>query len=91
MPLGNSYGIFKSKRARNLAIYYGLEMANKNAYVSLAGESTHKHITYEDVKFITENFWLDHFVHHAPEPIKLENEEYMRMYFYLKNKYNLFD
>ena len=90
MPTGNHYGIFKSKRARNLAIDYGLEINNINAYARLVGESTSKTIKYEDVKFIVDNLWLDHFIHDALEPIKLKESERLKIYFYLRNKHSYF-
>ena len=90
MPVGNPCGIFKSKRAKNLAINYGLEINNKNGYARLVGESTSKTITYEDVKFIVDNLWLDHFIYGALEPIKLDESDRQVMYFYLRNKHSYF-
>jgi len=67
----NTFGIFKSRRAKLLAIRYNLDLYNTNAYV-------HKfdYITYADVQFIVDNLWLDHFTDFTPPPIKVDIYEY---------------
>ncbi len=67
----NHYGIFFSKKARNLASKYNLPLNNKNAYIHNG-----KYITYIEVKFIIENLWLDHFMFNSPKPINVTDEEY---------------
>lgn len=81
----NHYGIFKTKKALNLAIKYSLELNNMRAYIH-----TGKYITYTDVKFITDNLWLNHFLEDRPKPIETTIEEYEKIYNHIKLKYNNF-
>ena len=67
----NSYGIFKNKMAKALAIKYNLEIYDKNSYIH-----DHKLIFYSDVKFIVDNLWLDHFMYNSPKPLDLPHDEY---------------
>lgn len=69
----NHYGIFKTKKAYNLALRYNLELNNKNAYIHSG-----KYITFDDVEFIVDNLWLDYFTGLVPAPpinnISMEEE-----------------
>ena len=71
----NSCGIFKSKSAKLLAIKYGLDLYNKNAYIHSGNI-----ISYSDVKFIVDNRWLDHFMHDADKPIDVSLDEYNNIF-----------
>ncbi len=73
----NSYGIFKSKRARCLAIKYNLDAFNKNAY---AVSNHSKYVTYSDVLFIVDNLWLSHFIYNTPAPADISHDEYSKFY-----------
>ena len=53
----NNHGIFKTKKAYNLALLYNLELHNKNAYIHSG-----KFISFNDVEFIVDNLWLDYFM-----------------------------
>ena len=79
----NPYGIFKTKRAKLLAIKYSLDLYDKNAYI----HSTHL-ILLSDVQFIVDNLWIDHFMYNDPKPIDLSFSEYNDIYFYLKYNYH---
>lgn len=76
----NTWGIFKSKRAKLLAIKYGFDIYNKNAYI----HSTNL-ILYSDVKFIVDNLWIDHFKYGTDKPIDVTFEEYNYIYDSLQN------
>jgi hypothetical protein len=58
----NHSGIFSTKRTKNLAEKYGLDLYNKNAYMYSG-----KFITYDDVQFIVDNLWLDYFMGYSIE------------------------
>ena len=58
----NHPGIFSTKRTKNLAEKYGLDLYNKNAYMYSG-----KFITYDDVQFIVDNLWLDYFMGYSIE------------------------
>jgi len=78
----NAHGIFKSKRAKLLAIKYGLELYDKNAYINLGNT-----ISYSDVKFIVDNLWMDHFMYGTDEPIEVSFQEYNDIYYSLKDAF----
>jgi hypothetical protein len=65
-----SFGIFKSKRAKSLAIKYSLDLYNKNAYIH-----NDYLVSYYDVKFIVDNLWIDYFFHGSDIPIDVSNEQ----------------
>ena len=79
----NSLGIFKSKRAKLLAIKYGFDIYNKNAYIHSANL-----ILYSDVKFIVDNLWIDHFMYGTNKPIDVTFEEYNYIYDSLQNSFS---
>lgn len=66
----HSFGIFKSKRAKSLAIKYSLDLYNKNAYIH-----NDYLVSYYDVKFIVDNLWIDYFFHGSDKPIDVSNEQ----------------
>ena len=78
----NSLGIFKSKRAKLLAIKYGFDLYNKNAYIH-----SDNLILYSDVKFIVDNLWVDHFMYGTNKPIDVTLEEYDNIYDSLQNSF----
>ena len=79
----NSFGIFKSKRAKLLAVKYGLDLYDKNAYIHHGNI-----ILYSDVKFIVDNMWMDHFMYGTDEPIDVSFEEYNHIYDSLRDSFN---
>jgi hypothetical protein len=80
MPIGQRYGIFSEKKAYNLALKYNLSLENKNSYIH-AGNF----ITYNEVLFIVNNLWLDHFMYGSNKPIDVS--EYSPLY---RKKQSLF-
>lgn len=64
----NACGIFKSKRAKFLAIKYSLDLYNKNAYIHSGNL-----VSYYDVKFIVDNLWIDYFIHDSDKPIDVSD------------------
>lgn len=80
----NNYGIFKTKKAKKLAIRYNLDLFDKNAYACQT-----KYVSTDDVNFIVENLWLDHFMYNTNPPINTSLEEYYNIYNYLKNYYKI--
>ena len=78
----NTYGIFKSKRAKLLAIKYGLNLYDKNAYIHSGNI-----IFYSDVKFIVDNRWMDHFMYGTNKPINVSIDEYYDIYYSLQDLY----
>ena len=78
----NSFGIFKSKRAKLLAIRYGLDLYNKNTYCYSGN-----FISYSDVKFIVDNFWMDHFIYGSDKPIDVSLNEYYEIYYTLQDTF----
>lgn len=78
----NSYGIFKTKRARDLATKYNLHLTNSSAYIHSG-----KFITFSDVKFIVDNLWLNHFMYDQRPPISINDTDYNDMFYYLEKKY----
>jgi len=53
----NRRGIFKSKKAYNLALQYGLDLNSKKSYIH-----TGLYVSFDDVQFIVDNLWLDYFM-----------------------------
>ena len=82
MTANNHYGIFKTKKAKFLAVKYNLDLYNYNLY-----SQTEKYVTYLDVLFIVENLWLDHFMYYTEEPLKLLTDQYDSLYYSLSLKY----
>lgn len=78
----NPSGIFKSKRAKLLAIKYGLELYDKNAYIHSGNI-----ISYSDVKFIVDNCWMDHFMYGTDKPIDVSFDEYNDIYYSLQDTF----
>jgi hypothetical protein len=83
MPVHNNFGIFKTKKAKLLAIKYNLDLNNYFLY----SVSHDKYVTYLDVLSVVDNLWLDHFIYHTKEPIKLFINEYNKIFYKLSNKY----
>lgn len=83
MPAHNNFGIFKTKKAKLLAIKYNLDLNNYFLY----SVSHDKYVTYLDVLSVVDNLWLDHFIYHTKEPIKLFINEYNKIFYKLSNKY----
>ena len=79
----NSFGIFKSKRAKLLAIKYGLDIYDKNAYIHSGNI-----ILYSDVKYIVDNCWVDHFIYGTDKPINVSFNEYNDIYYSLQDSLN---
>lgn len=79
----NKWGIFQSKRAKLLAIKYGLDIYNKNAYINSSNL-----ILYSDVKFIVDNLWMDHFMYGTEKPIDVSIEEYYDICDSLQNSFS---
>ena len=79
----NSFGIFKTKRAKLLAIKYGFDLYDINAYIH-SGNT----ILYSDVKFIVDNLWIDHFIYGADKPINVSFDEYNDIYYSLQDSFN---
>ena len=78
----NYYGIFKTKKAKLLAIKYNLNMIQKHAYIHSGS-----HITTSDVQFIVSNLWLDHFMYNSPIPLSnISIDEYNHIYSNLINQ-----
>ncbi len=83
----NLYGIFKTKKARNMAILYNLELNNIDAYIR-----NNDYVTFTDVKFIIDNLWLSHFIYdNVPMPITVNLDKYNYIYNYLKTKFSFFN
>ena len=70
----NSFGIFKSKRAKLLAIQYNLPIDNICAYGS------NYLVNFKDVLFIVDNLWLDHFIYKTNIPLNVTKKYYNNMY-----------
>lgn len=80
----NLYGIFKTNKARNLAILYDLELNDVNAYIR-----NNDYVTFNDVKFIVDNLWLSHFIYdNEPMPITVNLHKYNSIYNNLKTKFS---
>lgn len=84
MPVDNHRGIFSDKKALILAKKYSLDLYDKRAYVSSS-----RYITYNDVKFIVGNLWLDHFMYGVSQPIEVDHYTYTQYYLdYLNSSHN---
>ena len=53
----NRRGIFKSKKAYNFALQYGLDLNSKKSYIH-----TGLYVSFDDVQFFVDNLWLDYFM-----------------------------
>ncbi len=78
----NTFGIFKTKRAKLLAIKYNLDLNNPLAY------ATNDVVKYIDVVFVVNNLWLNHFIFRTPKPISLDPYSYYEMYDSIYFKYS---
>ena len=78
----NHHGIFKNNKAKYLASKYGLDLNNPDAYIHLG-----KFVTYSDVSFMVENFWLDHFIHNTAKPLDVSYNDYNELFYSLQHKY----
>ncbi len=78
----NHYGIFKNKKAKLLASKYGLNLNDPNSYIHFG-----KYITYYDVSFMIDNFWLDHFMYNTDKPLEVSYDEYDDIFYSLQIKY----
>ena len=78
----NSFGIFKSKRAKFIAMYYNLPMDNISAY------GTNTIVKLKDVIFIIDNLWLDHFIYNTKIPLNVCKKMYDDIYYKLQVKYS---
>jgi len=84
----NRRGIFKSKKAYNLALQYGLDLNSKKSYIH-----TGLYVSFDDVQFIVDNLWLDYFMgltETTPIDNISEDEEYDIMNS-LKNRFPFFE
>ena len=77
----NTFGIFKTKKAKCLAIKYKLDLNNPNAYIHNG-----PYITLYDVQFIVDNLWLDHFMYTTDPPLELSANEYNDIYYNIQYK-----
>lgn len=59
----NRRGIFKSKKAYDLALLYGLNLYDKKSYIHSG-----LYISFDDVQFIVDNLWLDYFMGFTDTP-----------------------
>lgn len=84
----NRRGIFKSKKAYDLALQYGLDLNSKKSYIH-----TGLYVSFDDVQFIVDNLWLDYFMG-LTETTPIDNisddEEYDIMNS-LKNRFPFFE
>ncbi len=78
----NHYGIFKDKKTKLLASKYGLDLNNPDAYIHFG-----KYVTYSDVSFMVENFWLDHFMYNTDKPLEVSYNVYNDLFYSLQDKY----
>jgi len=85
MPIDNRRGIFHDKKALTLAKKYSLDIYNKQAYISSG-----KNITYNDVRFIIGNLWLDHFMYGSSKPIEVDDYTYAKYLLDYKNSHHNF-
>lgn len=75
MPIDNRRGIFQDKKALVLAKKYSLDLYDKRSYISSG-----KNVTYNDVRFIVKNLWIDHFMYGVPQPIEVDYYIYTQYY-----------
>lgn len=87
MPIGNPRGIFQDKKAWMLAVKYHLSTTDKSAYIYNLNK---KYITYNDVKFIVENLWLNHLMYNTNPPIDLPHEKYKKICSYIRKTNEIF-
>jgi len=85
MPIDNHRGIFADKKAFVLANKYNLELNDKRAYITNS-----KYVTYNDVKFIIKNLWIDHFMYGVKQPLEVEPYIYTRYYLEFISTSNVF-
>lgn len=85
MPIDNHRGIFADKKAFVLASKYNLELNDKRAYITNS-----KYVTYNDVKFIIKNLWMDHFMYDVKQPLEVEPYIYTRYYIEFISTPNVF-
>ena len=78
----NPFGIFKTKKAKLLASKYNLSLTDNTSYIHYG-----KYITYSDVSFLIDNFWLDHFMYNSPTPLNIDHNDYINIFNKLKFKY----
>lgn len=84
MPAHNNFGIFKTKKAKQLAIKYNLDLNNYFLY----SVSHDKYVTYLDVLSVVDNLWLDHFMYNTKFPLEVSTKEYKTITNSLLNKYS---
>lgn len=82
MPVGNRPGIFFNKKAKNLAKQYNLDLNIKAAYGVQYG-----YVKLNDVQFIVDNLWIEHFTNLTPKPIQLKDDDYLILHFKLLRIY----
>lgn len=82
MSARNHYGIFKTKKAKLLAIKYDMDLNDVNYYIHNSN-----YITYYDVKNIVDNLWMDHFMYNSEKPLNITHDEYFTIYTILCNNY----
>lgn len=84
----NRCGIFKSRKAYNMALQYGLNLNSKKAYIHSG-----LYISFDDVQFIVDNLWLDYFMGLSDNiPIdSISIEEENKIVVSLKNRYPFFE
>lgn len=82
MPVRNHPGIFWNKKAKLLAIKYNLDMDNPNAYGVQNG-----YVKSNDVQFIVDNLWIEHFINLTPKPIELNGDDYIILHYKLLRIY----
>ena len=75
MSARNHHGIFKTKKAKLLAIKYVLDLNDANSYIHDSN-----YITYHDVENMVNNLWLDHFMYNSEKPININYDEYFTIY-----------
>ena len=82
MPIDNRRGIFQNKRALLLAKKYSLDLYDKEAYICYG-----KYVTYDDVKFIIKNLWIDHFMYGIAQPLEVDHNTYNKYYMDYLNEF----
>jgi len=80
----NSYGIFKTKKAKILANKYSLDLYEKSIYIFDENDL----VKLSDVKHLIDNLWIDHFLSpiFIPKPISTTRNEYIQIIKYYKKK-----
>ena len=84
----NRCGIFKSRKAYNLALQYDLELNSKKSYIHSG-----LYVSFDDVQFIVDNLWLDYFMGYTDNtPIDtLSVDEVYDIMNSLKQRFPFFD